>query len=454
VSTTIETERSLPTRGRRARRALAYDQRIVLLVLLASLPGFVAMLLLLVAGGFSAKVYWTLITVVALLTLAAAYALRERVVTTLQTVSNLLAALREGDYSIRARVARTDDALGEVMREVNVFADMLRDQRMRALEATALLRRIMSEIDVAVFAFDERERLRMVNASGERLLGRTAEQLAGRSAAELGLGDSLHGDASLPIERTFPGGAGRWSVRRSTFREHGLPHHLLVLLDLSRPLRDEELHAWQRIVRVLGHELNNSLAPISSIAESLDALATLDPLPEDWRDDMKRGLGIIRARSASLTRFLDAYARLARLPQPTLQRVRLDELVERVARLETRTRVDVAGGAPVELRADPDQLEQLLINLIRNAADVSVEQGTPVKVTWSSVDGMVEVTVIDAGPGVANPSNLFVPFFTTKPGGSGIGLVLSRQIVEAHGGSLTLENATTGGAIARLRLPL
>jgi two-component system nitrogen regulation sensor histidine kinase NtrY len=437
----------------RLSRTISYDRRILLLVVATAGPAVLAVLLLLVVGDFSAKVVWTLLPVVVVVTLVAAYAVRERVVTSLQTLANLLSALREGDYSIRARIGRGDDTLGEVMREVNAFADMLREQRMRALEATALLRRVMSEIDVAVFAFDEREQLRMANAAGERLLGRSAEQLHGRGASEIGLGEALHRDETAPFEHAFPGRNGRWGIRRTTFREHGLPHHLLVLLDLSQPLREQELVAWQRIVRVLGHELNNSLAPISSIAGSLDTLVAREPLPEDWRDDVQRGLRVIASRSASLTRFLDAYARLAKLPQPRFAPLDIGAIIERVARLETRVPVVVDTGPPLTISADADQLEQLLINLVRNAADVSVDERSSVTIAWRLRGGELEITITDRGPGIANPSNLFVPFFTTKPEGSGIGLVLSRQIAEAHGGSLVLENGASGGAVARLLLP-
>ncbi|HEV8132483.1 MAG TPA: ATP-binding protein, partial [Acidobacteriota bacterium] len=371
-----------------------------------------------------------------------------------QTVSNLLAALREGDYSIRARGAETDDSLGEVMFEVNTLGETLREQRLGALEATALLRTVMAEIDVAVYAFDGQRRLRLVNRAGERLLGHPAERLLGRSAQELELADFLDGDAARTLQKSFPGGSGRWGVRRSSFREGGLPHQLLVLADLSRPLREEELRAWQRLVRVLGHELNNSLAPIKSVAGSLESLLVREQPPEDWREDLRRGLGVIASRAESLSRFMQAYARLARLPQPQLQRIDVPDLIRRVASLETRLSVTVLPGPRLTIEADGDQLEQLLINLVRNAADAALETGGDVKVSWKRNGTHLEVAVEDEGPGLSNTTNLFVPFFTTKPGGSGIGLVLSRQIAEAHGGTLTLENQPSGrGCTARLRLP-
>jgi len=313
----------------------------------------------------------------------------------------------------------------------------------------------MSEIDVAVFTFDGGGKLRLVNRAGAGLLAQRPQQLLGRTAGELGLARFLEGESASTVQMAFPGGSGRWAVRVSTFREHGLPHRLLVLSDLTRTLREEELQAWKRLVRVLGHELNNSLTPIQSIAGSLRRLFSRRPLPDDWSDDAERGLGVIETRAEALGRFMASYARLARLPAPRPVEIDVASWIERVVRLETRLPVRVTSGPPIAIRADKDQLDQLLINLVNNAADASLETGGSVAVEWEKIDGRLEIRVEDEGPGLADTSNLFVPFFTTKTHGSGIGLVLSRQIAEAHGGELTLENKKTGpGCEARLRLPL
>jgi signal transduction histidine kinase len=248
---------------------------------------------------------------------------------------------------------------------------------------------------------------------------------------------------------------GRWALRRSTFRQHGQTHQLVVLADLRQALREEERQAWQRLLRVLGHELNNSLAPIRSISGSLGQLMAREPLPADWRQDLKEGLAIISTRAEALSRFMGDYARLARLPQPKLQPVELGPLLNRVLGLEHRLKVALTTGPEAMVSGDPDQLEQLLINLVRNAVDASSETKGGVCCTWRKAGAQVEVRVEDEGPGLSNTANLFVPFFTTKPSGSGIGLALSRQIAEAHGGSLTLENRSGhAGCVARLLLPL
>ncbi len=424
------------------------------MALAAGLPAVVVSLVLLWTGDHSPRVRWTLGVLILGAWWAFSASLHRRVVYPLFTLSNLLAGLREGDSSVRARVESQDDALGQVMTEANILAGILREQRLDALEATALLRKVMQEIDVVVFTFDNARRLRLVNRAGERLLARSAERLLNSTAEELGLDECLAQETPRVADMAFPGGVGKWEVRRTSFRQGGLPHQLLVLTDLSRPLRDEERQAWQRLMRVLGHEINNSLAPIKSIAGSLAALVRRPELPDDWRDDASRGLEVVASRAEALTRFTAAYARLARLPRPRLEPLDIAPLVHRVAGLETRLRVAVRPGAPLTVQGDSDQLEQLLINVVRNAADASLETGGGVEIGWTAVAGHVEIWIEDEGHGLSQTANLFVPFFTTKPGGSGIGLVLSRQIAEGHGGALTLESRRDRqGCRAVLRLP-
>jgi two-component system nitrogen regulation sensor histidine kinase NtrY len=437
---------------------LGFEKRVTFLALAAGLPAVLLCALLLWLNNYSARLQWTADLFLVLLWLGVAFNLKQRVVRPLQTLSNILAAVREGDYSIRGRRASVGDALGEVMLEVNDLGQTLREQRLGALEATALLRTVMAEIDVAVFAFDADRRLRLVNRSGEKLLARPARRLLGRTSEELGLAVCLDlGNGSGPhtAQMVFPGGVGRWDIRLGTVREGGIQHQLLVLTDLSQTLREEERIAWQRLLRVLGHELNNSLAPIKSVAGSLADLLDREPPPADWHDDMQRGLEVISARADSLSRFVESYSQLARLPQPHFESLNIGELVQHVATLETRLRVEVLAGPESVVHGDHVQLEQLLINLVRNAADACMETNGRVQVGWNQNNGQVEIRVSDEGPGLASTANLFVPFFTTKVEGSGIGLVLSRQIAEAHGGTLTLKNHPKArGCEALLRLPL
>ena len=434
---------------------IGHETRVLLLALAGGFPAVAACVIILALEGRPARFQITNDSFVILCWLSFCFAARGRIAGPLRTLANLLEALREGDYSIRARVDNPKEPLGEVMQQVNAMAATLRDQRLGALEATALLRKVMEEIDVAAFAFDPSQQLRLVNRAGERLLAQPAERLLARDATSLGLAEYLGGAAEQTIQREFPGMTGRWGIRRSQFREGGLPHQLLVVTDLTRPLREEELQAWQRIVRVIGHELNNSLTPIKSIAQSLADLLTAEPRPEDWNQDMSRGLSVIATRSESLSRFMSSYARLAKLPPPKLAPIEINNLLLRASSLETRQRVFFEEGAPLTFQGDIDQLEQALINLIQNGVDAAQATGGRVFLHYKQSASALEMTVRDEGPGVANTANLFVPFFTTKRGGSGIGLVLSRQIAEAHGGALTLRNATDGpGCEAVITLPL
>ena len=435
-------------------RRLSHDAHILLLTFTAGFPGVCVSMILIWGGDYTAKVQWTLTLFIVGAWLGFSFAVRERVVTPLQTLSNLLAALREGDYSIRARGANTKEPLGQVMLEANVLGETLHAQRLGALEATNLLRTVIAEIDVALFTFNDAEELKLVNRAGERLLAQSQERLLGRKAGELGLLECLRGPSESTFQKTFPGKTGRWGMRHGSFREEGRPHHIVVLTDLSQALREEERQAWRRLIRVMGHELNNSLAPIKSMAGTLVKLLDRDP-SDDWKNDMKRGLDVIGGRSEALSRFMGAYARLARLPQPTFEAVEIGTLVRRVAALQTTFPVAIQPGPEVVIQADADQLEQLLINLLRNAIDAAEETQGAVRVGWEASDDNLEVVIEDEGPGLPDTKNLFVPFFTTKSGGSGIGLVLSRQIAEAHGGSLELEDRREGpGCCARLELPI
>lgn len=447
-------------RGRKPR--LSYEAAILLAALAVALPILVVALLL--VHSASVREHWIMALSLGLLfSLMLALRLRARVVFPLYTLSNLLEALREGDYSLRGSRARRGDAIGEVVWEVNALSQTLREQRLRVEETMALLSKVVAEIDISVFAFDAEQRLRLINPTGARLLGLHPRDAEGRSAESLGLLDCLAVAGARTVRRSFPGGEGRFDVRRSTFREGGLPHELVVVTDLSRALREEERQAWQRLIRVLGHELNNSLAPIKSMAGTLQALTTRDPLPEDWRDDLSSGLSLIGDRAAALTRFMLGYTTLARLPPPAKRASDISALLARVAQLQLGVRVhcDCERVRDIVVEIDPDQIEQALINLLKNAAEAMQQKGEVRVVARIDQDAAgsdrqsLVIEIIDSGPGLAATDNLFVPFFTTKPGGSGIGLVLARQIAEGHGGTLTLENRRDAeGCIARVLVPV
>ncbi len=433
-----------------------HDRRVLLLTALAGLPGVVVALLFLWRSGLDPAMRWPLSLALIGGWIGLSAAAKNHAVGPFETIANMLAALREGDFSIRARVGDARDSLSLAYLEINSLEEILREQRLGAVEATETLRKVLEEIDIVVLAFDPQGVLRIINRAGERLLGQPARRLRGRTTEELRLSGQLTGTTPRTVELSFPGGSGRWELRRSVVRQEGYPLRLIALSDLSRALHEEERTAWKRIIRVLSHEINNSLAPIKSISGSLRTLLKRGRLPAEMEDDVERGLDVISSRAETLGRFMASYARLARLPAPKPAPIPVGNLVQMVADLETRIPVEVVPGPEATCSADADQLQQALINLVRNAVDATLEAGGQrVRLGWAVHDARVEIIVEDEGPGLGDTGNLFVPFFTTKSGGSGVGLVLSRQIAESHGGTLLLENRGDGpGARARIAIPM
>ena len=452
--------RSKPTRlplGRSNRR-LPFERRTALALAGLTLPAVVATGAATWIATASMSSSFLAASLLAIVDAFACTLFFEQLVRPLQTLANVVAALREDDFSFRARGAQRGDALGDLALEVNALAGTLQQQRSAALDALTLVEQVLGALQSPVFAFDGAGKLRLINAAARRAFG-LAEEAAGRTAAELKLEALLEvldqglytaaatGAVSLPT---------RWSVRRTSFRLHGVPHTLLLLTDISAALREEERVAWQRLIRVLSHEINNSLTPIHSIA------ATLRGRPQETLENVQRGLAVIEDRAASLNRFLQAYQRLARLPKPVLRSTFIAPLVRQVALLELRLPVEVQPGPDVTLMCDPDQIQQALINLLQNAADSAlnqedrpVDQIPRVLLTWSVEANQAILAVEDNGLGISNEANLFVPFYTTKPNGSGIGLVLTQQIATAHHGTVSVtQNEGRRGCCARLILPL
>jgi two-component system, NtrC family, nitrogen regulation sensor histidine kinase NtrY len=445
----MASERVLRRRRRRpaVRRAWLY-------CLLLTLPALVLATVFLYQKEISLAPALLLMGCLLLYLLVVAAALIEGLIRPLQTLSNVVSSLREGDYSFRARGAGTVDAFGELAGEVNALADLLQKQRVRSLEATALLARILEVMHAPLFAFDRENLLQLVNNAGVKLLGLPHARCFGHTARELGLEDLLAAhDQSI---HSFGSRSTRWLLRKAVFRQDGVPHTLLLLADVSLPLQEEEQIAWKRLIRVLGHELSNSLAPIKSIAGSL--LARVDRMQGDdtTLHDFRRGLGVVESRADGLHRFVQSYRLLAQLPPPQFKPVVLGALLDRVVLLEQRLPVLLESGPSIVLNADPDQLEQMFINLLANAVDASLANGAqPVRVGWRLDESALLVAIEDRGMGIANAENLFVPFYTTKPAGSGVGLALAQQIARAHGGEIALVNREDGeGARATIRLPL
>lgn len=474
-----------PTRRRRNRKRLRFETRLRVYSLVLCVPILGLLAALLVVERLSVTATISLIVLTAIILAFVVDTFIDQTIRPLQTLANVVAGLREEDYSLRARGARANDPFGDLAIEINALADLHQSQRVGSIEAAALFRRVIDELDAPVLAFDQPGRLRLINPAAERLFGVNAARDLGQSAESLHLEMLLNhpGDELLEIDGRLSRAPSRWMVHATGFRQGGVPHTLLLLSDVSTALREEERVAWQRLIRVMGHEISNSLAPIKSIAGTLRSRLpqTGDADPNGALSSFERGLEVIESRAESLNRFVQAYRQLAQLPAPRLYPVAARPLLERVARLEGRLEVELRPVPDVELRADPDQLEQLLINLVRNGVEAafSAREESIAKAVSAAVaakappapgtvalapavsihaavqNGFLAIAIRDNGPGLTNPGNLFVPFYTTKKSGSGVGLVLARQIAEAHGGTLELRNrADATGCEATVRIPL
>lgn len=443
---TVEPERA-------GRQGLHRLERTVLMgAVVTTLPGLICGALTVWANRLGAVPLWAIWASGATVTALLVRWQYRRLMFPLYTLSGLLEALREGDYTLRGA---STSVLSEVMYDFNALADRMQRERVQFEEATHLLSKTLSALDSAVFTFDDKQRLRLANPAGQRLLATEGEHLFHKSATELGLAQWLSGPPAGVLTHAFPAKTGRFEVRHTLLRSAGHSGHLLVINDVSRVLREEERQAWQRLLRVLGHEVNNSLAPISSMAGTLSTLVKREPLPPDWREDFYGGLDVIADRAASLARFLASCSQLAGLPPPNMRTLDFYELADRLVRLEQRLLIQCESTEHVLLQADPDQLAQALINLLRNAVEATQATGGGVRLRWRCAAARLVIEVEDDGPGPPETRNLFTPFFTTKAEGAGIGLALARHIAEAHEGGLTLSaRPDAQGALACLWLPL
>jgi two-component system nitrogen regulation sensor histidine kinase NtrY len=438
---------------------MKFEHQILIRSLASGLVGIIVSMCFVWTRDYSIQTQ-ILLTVLVLLTwISFTAALKSKLIYPLRTLSNLLEALREGDYSMRIRGARNDDAFGELILEVNTLTRSLQEQRFGEVEATALLRKTLAQIDVAMFGFDQENNLCMINDSGQQILGKENQDILGHHAKSLGLAGCLEGATPRAVDLALPIGVRRWELRRTTYREKGLSHKLIFLSDLTRTLHEEERLAWKRLIQIMRHEINNSLTPIQSVSQTLQTRIKQSSSPEQWQLDVQEGLEIIAERSEELGRFIASYSKLTRLPDPVFNDVNVSMWIQQAAGLEARLKIDVIPGPDITIRADRGQLDQLLINIVTNAAEANQitkpDGDGQVKVGWRIEGRHLLVWVEDDGPGFDEKNDVFVPFFTTKAKGSGIGLALSRQIAEAHGGYLTLENRPNQkGCRACLWLPI
>lgn len=368
-----------------------------------------------------------------------------------RSLANMVEGLREGEFSVRLAPTESNSAWNEIYYELNQLASQYQNENVGTVEANILVEKLLSEFDAPVFVFDRNTRLTHCNIIAGRLFDKSPTKLIGLNVPQLNMDELLDEESGTVIEHWFPTKGGRWELRKNVFMQQGKRYTLIFLNDISRALREEERQAWSRLIRVLGHELNNSLASVMSVCETLIRRLGDDKTPQ-WCQHYERALNLIHERSGSLLKFTDAYARLAKLPKPQSRTIDLLATLNRMANL-VEGNFKVINTAAFHINADPEQLEQLLINVMKNAVEASAADAT-IYIEWFEHPHGVKLHIIDEGTGLPSSGNLFVPFFTTKENGNGIGLFLCRQIAEGHGGTLQLRNRQDAqGCVAELWLP-
>jgi nitrogen fixation/metabolism regulation signal transduction histidine kinase len=369
----------------------------------------------------------------------------------LRALSSLVAAWRDSDFSTTIRVPDDPD-LADLTRTLNTLGDVLRGERQRLVQRELLLDTVIQNTPTAVVLADPHRRVVFGNAAARALFG-DGRPLEGHAL------DALQANLPAPLREalesaqdslcTLPGEEGEetWHASRRTFMLHGRPHELMMLRHMTRELSRQEVATWKKVIRVISHELNNALAPITSLAHSGRALAA--------RGDAGRLAQVfdtIEERARHLEGFIQGYATFAKLPAPRTERLAWGAFLARLAEQVTVRLGPLPADDAVDL--DPAQVGQVLLNLVKNAH----ESGAPadsVEITLRRIGAEWRLQVLDRGSGMGEAvlRNALVPFYSTKRSGTGLGLALSREIIEAHGGRIALANRDGGGLAVSLWLP-
>ncbi|HIL94542.1 MAG TPA: GHKL domain-containing protein [Pseudomonadales bacterium] len=434
-------------------RRVASEQKMFYLVLLSGVPVVPLFYYVFNDDSFSQITQFVIVIVSALWVAAVAANVKEDFIYHLRTLSNLVEAIRTEDYSMRSSRLSEPGELAELYQQIDSLTSKLKENRQEEFELKNLLERIVNQINVAIIACDSDGKIRMVNRLTTQLLQLSATELVGLDLEKTTLSVVLKDTGSRLVDHEFPGTAGRWQINVQHYRHEGKPGKIVFITDLKQVLSEEEISAWQRLIRVIAHEINNSLTPITSICQTLNKiLSSHAELGNE--DELRVGLAVIEERAKALKEFISVYARIAKLPDPQKINFQVEDLLQKVKRFFVDQPIVIEDTPGITLFGDPVHLEQLLINLIKNALEASQSQQEPVTISCEKGDGVFKFQVQDSGTGISNPANLFVPFYTTKAQGAGIGLTLCRQIAAKHGGQVVLENREDGqGALAQLIIP-
>ena len=436
-------------------KAIDHKQQQTRLLLSLSLPAILVAFFSLLYAGFNTYLL-AFFSIIALLGFFYVfYAIRNNIDKQQQLISNLLAALIEEDYTIRGNLQQ-DAAVAPLLKLINTLADNLQTKNRQVSEKQILIDKILDQVQAMCFAYDHEQNIVMVNHAAHRQLF-LGQELAHCTLKDFNWMKSLTDKNSAVVTLNTVQLQGEYFAFKDKYLSVGSPHTLLLLIKAEQILDERKQQAWQDLLRVLSHELNNSLTPIATISRSLNKKIQQCKFPKQAQ--FQQGLEIISERASSLQAFIISYRELAQLPKPSKFTVTLQDLFEPILPLfdyEFTYAESWPKRAPLlALSVDKKQLQQVLINLIKNAIEANkANNQQSIQLGFEENDDMLKINIRDFGQGVANFENLFVPFYTTKQQGTGLGLALSRQIMLNHDGQLQLKNHPEQGAIATVTVPL
>jgi len=349
----------------------------------------------------------------------------------------------DGDYSLRGRL-QANTAFQELLNLINNLAGTLSKHKIEAKESRLLLERIMEQMDAMVFATDDHGTVVMANASANKLIFGNVEQVHNISLSSLPIGRAIEKADTGIIEFNQALLHGEHFLSKESFLSEGKQHQLYLLTNAERLLMEKERSAWQSLLRVLSHEINNSLTPISAISQSLQKKlqrSLLSPEQPVNSESLLEGANIINERADSLNSFIASYSQLYHLPKPHITSFHLQGIINNTAGLFPDCKIEMNVESDVIIKADKNQFEQVLINLFKNALEaMTANKEKLITIGYTREQQWQHISILDNGSGIANVDNLFIPFYTTKKQGSGIGLALCRQIMFSHNGLIKLHN--------------
>jgi len=404
-----------------------------------------------------------------------AFLIRSKVVSQLRTSTNLISAMQAGDHAIRANHYEGQGALKEFNLVFNGLSSVLAEQELISKERQVLLDIVIKQIDVAIVAVNKNSNIILMNPAAEKLFSCHFDEVSGWPISTLGLQDVLTHESRQVTEFEIKAHKKKVFIHTDEYFEQGDRHKLVFITDIQKLLHEEERQAWQKLLRVLSHEINNSLTPIASLSDTLirlivnqKSLMTEQTISEnnssagnssidntELFEDLEEGLAVIAERAQSLNEFLLRYQEFSCLPKPEKTLFELADLLKSMLLLFDDHNIQLSG-QPLVIYGDEKQLQQVLVNLIKNAQQAMLDNSRGIiTIEWQQKDDTIAINIADQGTGINNADNIFVPFYTTKTDGCGIGLVFSRQIIVNHGGNLTLANRVDEqGAVANIVLPI